>query len=100
MLIYYLMLEIIHPSNESRANGLVFFKVTSIECDAVLTSSPPLQDIYTGSTLGELGCWIDTSVTRVTQTGVEHTRIPDVTSYLQIGRFETHPRQIKIEIDH
>ena len=85
-MIYQLMLEISHPSNESRANGLVFFKVTSIEYDAVLKSSPLLQDVYTGSTLGELGCWIDTSVTRMTQTGVEHTRIPDVTSYLQIGR--------------
>jgi peroxin-6 len=80
------MSEISHPSNEARANGLVFFKITSIEYDAVLKSSSPLQDVYTGSTLGELGCWIDTSVTCMTQTGVEHTRIPDVTSYLQIGR--------------
>lgn len=86
MLIYQLTLEISRPSNGYRANGLVFFKVTSIEYDAVLRSSPGLQDVYTGLTLGELGCWIDTSVTRMTQTGVEHTRIPDVTSYLQIGR--------------
>ena len=76
------MLEISHPSSKSRANELVFFKVTSIEYDAVMKSS---QDIYTGSTLNEIGCWIDASVTRMTQTGVEHTRIPDVTSYLQIG---------------
>ena len=86
MLIYQLTLDISHPSNEPRANGLVFFKVTSVEYDVVSKSSPPLQDVYMGSTLGELGCWIDTSVTRMTQTGVEHTRIPDVTSYLQIGR--------------
>ena len=85
MLIHQLTLKISHPSNESRANGLVFFKVTSVEYDVVSKSSP-LQDVYTGSTLGELGCWIDTSVTRMTQTGIEHTRIPDVTSYLQIGR--------------
>ena len=82
-MIYQLTLDLSH-SNESRANGLVFFKV--IEYDVVSKSIPPLQDVYTGSALGELGCWIDTSVTRMTQTGVEHTRIPDVTSYLQIGR--------------
>lgn len=86
MLIYQLTLEISRSINESRANGLVFFKVTSVEYDVVLKSSPPLQDVYTGSTLGELGCWIDTSVTRMTQAGVEHTRIPDATSYLQIGK--------------
>jgi len=57
-----------------------------------LKSSPPLlQDVYTGSTMGELGCWIDTSVTRMIQTGVEHTRIPDVTSYFQIGRVRHVP---------
>ena len=84
-MIYQLTVEISRPSNGSRANGLVFFKVTSIEYDTVLKSGPPLQDVYMGSTLGELGCWIDTSVTRMIQAGIEHTRIPDVTSYLQIG---------------
>lgn len=85
-MICQLTLEISHPSSEPRANGLVFFKVTSIEYDVVSKSSPPLQDLYMGSALGELGCWIDTSITRMTQAGVEHTRVPDVTSYMQIGR--------------
>lgn len=79
-------LEISYSSNEPRANGLVFFKVTNIEYDVVSKSGPPLQDLYTGSALGELGCWIDTTVTRMIQAGVEHTRIPDVMSYLQIGK--------------
>ncbi|KAF8803602.1 AAA-domain-containing protein [Phlegmacium glaucopus] len=73
-----------HPSNAPRTNELVFFKVTSIEYDVVSKAGPPLQDLYTGSTLGELGCWIDTSITRMTQAGVEHTRVPDAMSYLQI----------------
>lgn len=84
-MIYQLTLEISHLSNESRTNGLVFFKVTSIEYDVVSKSSS-LQDLYTSSTLGELGCWVDSSITRITQAGVEHARVPDVTSYLQIGR--------------
>jgi peroxin-6 len=91
MLTSQLTLEISHPGNESCDNELVFFKVTSVEYDVVSKSSPSLQDVYAGSSLGELGCWIDTSVTRMTQTGVEHTRIPDVTSYLQIGRRNTSP---------
>ena len=62
--------------------------MTSIEYDVMSKSSPPLQDLYTGSTLGELGCWIDTRITRMIQAGVEHARVPDVASYMQIGRVQ------------
>lgn len=38
-----------------------------------------------GSTVGELGCWVDPSVTRLIQTGLEHSRVPDVGTYLELG---------------
>lgn len=42
-------------------------------------------DTYVGCTVGELGCWVDPVVTRILQTGVEHSRVPDVAPYLGIG---------------
>ena len=35
--------------------------------------------------MGELGCWIDPQVTKMVQAGLEHTRVPDVAPYLNIG---------------
>ena len=43
------------------------------------------QDFYTGSTVGELGCWVDSSVTQIIQTGLEHARVPGLGSYLEPG---------------
>ncbi|KAF9557670.1 AAA-domain-containing protein [Agrocybe pediades] len=70
--------------NPSRANEVVFFKVTNIEHNVVGSSRNQGQDLYAGSTMGELGCWVDASMTRMIQTGVEHCRVPSVKSYLNI----------------
>jgi len=35
--------------------------------------------------MGELGCWIDTFVTKMVQTGVENSWVPDVSSYLGLS---------------
>ena len=43
-------------------------------------------DTYVGCTVGELGCWVDPMVTRILQTGVEHSRVPDVAPYVDIGK--------------
>lgn len=75
-----------HPLSERRFNEVVFFKITNVEYDVVPNGNHATQDLYTGSTLGELGCWVDSSVTRVVQTGVEHSRVPDVKAYLNLGR--------------
>ncbi|KDR81364.1 hypothetical protein GALMADRAFT_239217 [Galerina marginata CBS 339.88] len=71
-------------SFDFRPNDVVFFKVTNIEYDVMPRSNPSSQDIYNGSTLGELGCWVDTSITRMIQTGLEHSRVPSIRSYLNI----------------
>jgi peroxin-6 len=69
-----------------RPNAIVFFVITNIEYD-VLTKPDmnPSPDTYIGSTLGELGCWVVPSVTRIVQTGLEHSRVPDMTSYFGFG---------------
>ncbi|CDO74862.1 hypothetical protein BN946_scf185004.g12 [Trametes cinnabarina] len=66
-------------------NELVYFLVTNIEHSVPSgigeVASP---DMYVGATLGELGCWVDPSATRMVQTGIEHSRVPDMVQYLGI----------------
>lgn len=71
-------------------NGVVFFKITNLEYDIVDTGQDSMSpDQYMAATMGELGCWVDTQSTKMVQTGVEHSRIPDVTAYLGIGKMKT-----------
>jgi peroxin-6 len=70
---------------EVRSNEVVFFKVTNMEYDVMPRPNSSVEDVYSGSTLGELGCWVDTSITRMVQAGVEHSRVPSVCSYMNIG---------------
>lgn len=77
-----------YPASSVRSNEVVFFVITNVEHELIQNDghwSP--QDTYIGSTIGELGCWIDSAVTRVVQTGTEHSRIPNVAAYIGAGRF-------------
>ena len=69
------------------ANELVYFTITNVEHNLLSrlgeSGSP---DMYLGATVGELGCWIDPSITRMVQTGIEHSRIPDAGTYFGLGR--------------
>lgn len=38
-----------------------------------------------GCNVGEFGCWLDSSSTKVIQSGVEHSDVPDLEMY--IGAF-------------
>ncbi|KAF9466437.1 AAA-domain-containing protein [Collybia nuda] len=71
-----------YPTFPSRANELAFFCITNVEHDVLKNDSS--ADVYLGSTVGELGCWVDPSITRLVQTGVEHSRVPDVGTYLKL----------------
>ncbi|KAK0459470.1 AAA-domain-containing protein [Desarmillaria tabescens] len=75
-----------YPLSDSapgRANEAVFFVLTNIDHDVISNEAVSLSpDAYAGATLGELGCWFDSSVTRMVQTGVEHCRVPDASAYL------------------
>ncbi|KII88818.1 hypothetical protein PLICRDRAFT_42057 [Plicaturopsis crispa FD-325 SS-3] len=77
-------LETNFPSSPHRINEGVFFVITNIEHDVLPRDrdDSSASDMYVGSTLGELGCWVDPVVTRLSQTGVEHSRVPDVGAYL------------------
>jgi hypothetical protein len=67
-------------------NEIAYFLVTNVEHSVINSAATYKEDdLYTGSTLGELGCWVDPSFTRTMQTGLEHARIPDVGSYLELG---------------
>ncbi|KAG5643908.1 hypothetical protein DXG03_009479 [Asterophora parasitica] len=75
----------------SRSNDVVYFCVTNVEHDVVKNDSDP--DMYVGSTTGELGCWVDRAVTRIVQTGIEHSWIPDVGTYYE-SALSTGPRAL------
>lgn len=63
---------------------VVYFLVTNVEHSVVASAvANGEQDLYTGSTVGELGCWVDSEVTRMIQTGLEHARVPELGSYLE-----------------
>lgn len=67
----------------SSAKEIVYFVVTNVDCEAPSTNNAQnSSDVYLGLSAGELGCWVDPTVTRVTQTGVEHARIPDASTFL------------------
>ncbi len=53
--------------------------MTNLEHDVVHTDTDATNgdDVLVGCIMGEYGCWVDTSVTRMIQAGVEHSRVPD-----------------------
>jgi peroxin-6 len=72
------------PVSSIHHNETVFFIITNVEHD-VFSSNASTHDMYVGSAVGELGCWIDSTITRIIQTGVEHSRVPIVEVYMGIG---------------
>ncbi|GJJ12495.1 hypothetical protein Clacol_006737 [Clathrus columnatus] len=79
-------LTVVDASNYycTEATAVVFFKVTNIDFEIVHTQDP-YPDYYMAATMGELGCWVDTTSTKMIQTGVEQSRVIDVSSYLGIS---------------
>jgi len=77
-----------YPASSVHANEVVFFVITNVQHELTQSGghwSP--QDMYVGSTIGELGCWVDSAVTRMVQTGTEHSHVPDIAAYIGAGRF-------------
>ena len=54
-------------------NETVYFKITNVEHD---TLADDALDGFPGAGSGEWGCWVDHSITRIVQTGVEQSRVP------------------------
>ncbi|KAH8108214.1 AAA-domain-containing protein [Cristinia sonorae] len=73
------------PGATGSPNEAVYFSITNIEHDVLPVSGEVLAtDTYIGCTVGEFGCWVDASVTRIVQTGVEHSFVPRSAIYLGI----------------
>ncbi|KAG8993652.1 peroxisomal assembly protein [Tulasnella sp. 427] len=71
--------------SSTRPSNVVFFKITNLEYDILDTSGSGRElDSYVAATMGELGCLIDPTVTKMVQTGLEHAQIPDVRQYFDI----------------
>lgn len=75
------------PASSSRVNEVVFFMVTNLEYDVPQNGRHAQPaDMYVGSAIGELGCWVDPTFTRMVQTGIEHSTIPEAAAYLGAGQ--------------
>lgn len=79
------LLNLSQLARPCRFNEVIFFKVTNIEYDMMPQPESFNPDFYRSSTLGELGCWVDSTITRIIQAGLEHSRVPDTRSYMQLG---------------
>lgn len=65
----------------------MFFKITNVDFEIVHTQDS-YPDYYMAATMGELGCWVDIASTKMIQTGIEHSQVIDVSTYLGICEFE------------
>ena len=73
---------------DARPDSLVFFVVTNLEYDVLPQSEDrTFSDSFLQAAMGELGCWVDPTVTRMVQTGLEHSIVPHMTSFLGLGQF-------------
>ncbi|KAI0792948.1 P-loop containing nucleoside triphosphate hydrolase protein [Abortiporus biennis] len=85
------------------ANHVVHFVVTDIEHGVIQVKDEMLSTgVYLDCTLGELGCWIDSEVTRVLQAGIEHFAIPSCEKYFDICKscpYHINSHQCGVEFD-
>lgn len=68
---------------------VAFFRVTHIEHDLVQVKANGSLDAHFAAVMGELGCWFDPETTRLVQSGLENSRVPDLDEFLGIRR--RHP---------
>jgi hypothetical protein len=70
--------------------------VTNVEYEVLADPSGlNSQDILLNARMGELGCFVESDVTRIVQAGLEHSRIPDVGAY-----FESDPNSTRSTLDY
>ncbi|KZV61880.1 AAA-domain-containing protein [Peniophora sp. CONT] len=68
----------------SSKEELVYFAVTNVEFRSQMNghATHGFSELSVGFGSGELGCWVDASETRMVQTGIEHSRVPDASAYM------------------
>ncbi|KDQ59383.1 hypothetical protein JAAARDRAFT_153154 [Jaapia argillacea MUCL 33604] len=68
-------------------NEMVCFRVTNVESDeGDIRASTDCSNLHSGFIDGEYGCWSDSSLTRMVQSGVEYSLVPDAARYLGLER--------------
>ncbi|KZV91614.1 AAA-domain-containing protein, partial [Exidia glandulosa HHB12029] len=74
------ILSTVYDSRSDNATDVVWFKITNLEYDVLDLPDDAASgsDSYVAATMGELGVWVDTDVTKMMQSGLEHSRVPDV----------------------
>ncbi|TFK55323.1 AAA-domain-containing protein [Heliocybe sulcata] len=77
--------------NAAFADELVFFIITKVTCGGPSNGTIVSNGTAHSTKDGELGCWVDTSITKMVQAGVEHLRVPDIARYMGIESSETAP---------
>ncbi|EPQ58726.1 hypothetical protein GLOTRDRAFT_11691, partial [Gloeophyllum trabeum ATCC 11539] len=78
-----------HPRglhHATHSDEIIFFVVTKIRCSGTSTgqAAQTASSYITGD--GTLGCWVDSSVTKMVQAGIEHVRVPDIAGYIGVGK--------------
>ena len=68
---------------------MVYFQITSLEMEAGPTPSRiqggTAEELVADELdAGELGCFVDPYATKLLQTGIEHSLVPDMTAFLGI----------------
>jgi len=47
-------------------------------------------DAHFAAVMGEFGCWVDPGATRLTQSGLENSRVPELDAFLGISKSSLH----------
>lgn len=77
----------VRAADSKTQNEVGYFKVTNLVYDVVdVCDGDQKIDAFSGTTFGELGCWIDSSMTRVIQTGLEHSFALDAPDHCPISQ--------------
>jgi len=69
---------------------VAFFRVAHIEHTLVQLKGNTTPDTHFAAVMGELGCWIDPDTTRLTQSGLENSRVPDLDAFLGVSESMLH----------
>ncbi|KLO07022.1 AAA-domain-containing protein [Schizopora paradoxa] len=84
--------------DDVQPDSLVFFVVTNLEYDVLPQSEDrTFSDSFLQAAMGELGCWVDPTVTRMVQTGLEHSIVPDMTSFLGLDTQDFCPSRFPMK---
>lgn len=75
------------PSSSEIPTAIVFFQITSLELQSTSLISSLEDDLTIRVKSGQLGCFVDPKVTKLVQTGLERSLVPDVAGFMGMCEF-------------